>query len=135
MSNKDTYHDVVIRALIKDGWTITGQQVRAFVGRRRLWIDLEAVKGEQNLAILIEVKGFETSPSQVEELYGAVGQYAVYKVALMINNVDAPLYLAVPTTAHQGILSEQLGREVVKQVGIKLLVFDPEAEEIVQWLS
>jgi len=41
--------------------------------------------------------------------------------------------MAVPTAAYEGILSEEIGRQVVLRAGIKLLIFDPEAERITGW--
>jgi len=44
------------------------------------------------------------------------------------------LFIAVPTTAYAGILSEDIGQQAIARVGINLIVFDPIAEEIVQWI-
>jgi ribulose bisphosphate carboxylase small subunit len=74
MPAKDRYHDTVVRALIKDGWTIASEQVRLRVPGRRLWVDIRAVKADASVSILVEVKGFENAPSQVEYLAGAVGK-------------------------------------------------------------
>jgi hypothetical protein len=71
---KDRYHDTVKRALIKAGWTINSEQVRLKIGSRNLWIDIQASKSEHPFVILVEVKGFENSPSSVEELSNAIGQ-------------------------------------------------------------
>jgi len=134
MPAKDRYHDTVKRTLINNGWMIIDEQVKIEIGRRRLWIDVQDRKAKQNLAILVEIKGFENSPSSVEELFQALGQYVVYQVALMSMNSPLPLYLAVPRAAYDGILSEPLGQGVIKQVGMKLMVFDPIHEEIALWL-
>jgi hypothetical protein len=72
---KDRYHDVVVRALIKAGWTITAEQIVIILAERRLWIDIQAVKASESRAILVEVKGFENRPSPVESLVEAVGKY------------------------------------------------------------
>ena len=76
---------------------------------RRLWIDIRASKEAENLAILIEVKGFEGMPSPVEYLASATGKYAMYRVALDYLKIDLPLYMAVPDAAYRGILSEAIG--------------------------
>jgi hypothetical protein len=130
---KDRYHDTVRRALIKAGWTIDDEQVRLKVGRRNLWIDIQASQSG-DFVILVEIKGFENSPSSVEELSNAVGQYIVYLFALATKQIPSQLYLAVPDAAHNGIWIEELGQGLVERVGIKLLVFDPIAEEIVRWI-
>lgn len=134
MPTKDHYHETVKRALIKDGWTITQEQFKVTIERRRLWIDVLARKTDQNLAILVEIKGFENSPSSVEELAKALGQYVMYQVALSVKDIDLPMYLAVPITAYRGIFAELLGQSVLKWVNMKLVVFDPLHEEIVLWV-
>lgn len=85
-------------------------------------------------AVLVEVKGFENSPSSVEELSDAVGQYSVYLFALAAKRIPTPLYLAVPHAAYEGIWIEEIGQGLIEQVGIKLLVFDPLAEQVMRWL-
>lgn len=133
MPAKDRYHDTVKRALIKDGWNIIEEQVKPNCGARRLWIDLLAGKSDRNL-VLIEVKGFESSPSAVEELANAVGQYIIYQAALAARNQVVPLFLAIPNVAFFGILSEVLGQQVRQHTGIHLLVFDPIEEKVIEWL-
>jgi hypothetical protein len=59
MPAKDRYHDTVVRALVKDGWSITGEQVELVADERRVWVDIEAAKEVEALIILVEVKGFE----------------------------------------------------------------------------
>ena len=134
MPAKDRYHDVVVRALIKAGWTITAEQIAIILTERRLWIDIQAVKASESRAILVEVKGFENKPSPVESLAEAVGKYVLYRVALDYIEITTPLYLAVPTVAHEGILSEEIGHQAIIKAGISLVVFDPVKEEITQWL-
>jgi hypothetical protein len=134
MPAKDRYHAVVVRALIKDGWTITDEQVAVILGERRLWIDIEAVKASQHLAILVEVKGFEHMPSPVDYLADAVGTYVLYRAALDYGEVGTPLFLAVPTAAYEGILNEDIGRQAIAKAGMNLIIFDPVKEEIRLWI-
>jgi len=117
---------------MKDGWTILREQYKLPVGQRRLWIDVHAAKDTQ--VILVEIKGLESSPSSVQELADALGQYVMYQVALAANEISIPLYLAVPEAAYQGILSEELGRLVLQHSKIKLVVFDSEHEVIIRWI-
>lgn len=44
-----------------------------------------------------------------------------------------PLYLAVPADAYAGVLAEELAQRFLEREDVKLIVFDPELEEIVQW--
>ena len=53
MPAKDRYHDVVVRALAKAGWTILEEQVALSMPTRRVWIDIRASKGTDNVSILV----------------------------------------------------------------------------------
>lgn len=44
------------------------------------------------------------------------------------------LYLAIPLKAYHGIF-EEMGRAVVDEVEMKLIIVDMEKEEIVEWLG
>jgi hypothetical protein len=132
---EDRYHPTVIKALTKNGWKITGQQVSLKVSKRRLWVDIEATQANGTVIILIEVKGLE-GRSLVNTLANAIGQYILYKAALKYLEIDTKqLFLAVPTAAHNGIFSEPLGKQVLIEADSKLLVFDPGTEEIVEWIT
>jgi hypothetical protein len=132
---KDRYHDTVLSSLRKAGWTITSEQVALVVKKRRLWIDIRAEKDSEALAILVEVKGFENTPSPVEYLANAAGKYSMYLGALDYLESTLPLYMAVPLSAYNGILSEEIGKQTLRRVGMRLIVFDSEREEIVQWIE
>lgn len=121
MPAKDRYHDTVIRALQKSGWTLITEQVAIIVEDRRLWIDIRASKQTENMAILIEVKGFEGMPSPIEYLANATGKYAMYRAALDYLRIDLPLYMAVPDEAYRGILSEEIGKQTLKHNKVRLL--------------
>jgi hypothetical protein len=131
---KDHFHDTVKRALVKDGWTITGEQVKIIVEDRNLFVDIEVTNATSGLVVLIEVKELDNVPSPVEALASAVGKYFLYRWALDDSGISIPLYLAVSRATFHGILSEKLGMLSVDQGNILLAVFDPEREEIVQWL-
>jgi hypothetical protein len=133
MAAKDKYHDAVVRALKKAGWSVTSQH-ELIVDGRTLYIDIQATKDNRQIIILIEVKGFENMSSPVTYLSNSVGQYVLYRVILEDGGLDIPLYMAVPDAAYHGILSERLGRIAIERLKIKLLVFDPVMEEILQWM-
>src|SRR5258708_22099615 len=132
MPVKDRYHDVVRDALIIDGWRIIKEQVLISTGTRRLFVDIQAARRTQPTAALIEVKGFA---SPVDALAEALGQYLLYKFAIDYAGLDLPLFLAVPLSAYQGILSEPIG-VYARQVGkIRLMVFDAISGRIVEWIG
>ncbi len=132
MPAKDRYHDLLKRALIKDLWSITDEQVKLKIGDRRLWIDIEAEHLTENRLILVEVKEM-VSASQVDDLANSVGQYLMYKVALESKNISVPLYMAVSTNTFRGILSEEIGQLMLERFEISLIVFDPDSEVITEW--
>ena len=134
MPAKDRYHDIVVRALRKDGWTIEAEQVKFVLVERRLWIDIRASNVSQNAAILVEVKGFENMPSPIDFLANAAGKFVLYQAALDYLRVTTPLYIAVPEAAYNGILSEQIGQQVIQKADIQLVIFNLEREEITQWI-
>ncbi len=134
MPVKDYYHDVVARALIKDGWTITDEQVKVIVDERNLYIDLEATKDSTGLIILVEVKELDDVRSPIEALANAVGKYFLYRTSLDDKGINTPLYLAMSVAAYHRILSETIGKLAVGHGRISLLIFDPEQEEVVRWI-
>jgi hypothetical protein len=133
MPAKDRYHDAVVRALVKNGWTITTEQMLVRFVERRLWIDIQAAKASEQLVIVVEVKGFESMPSPVDYLADAVGKYVIYLCALDYARLDARLYMVVPIVAYEGILNEEIGRRAIRKANIDIMVFDPEREEVIRW--
>jgi hypothetical protein len=129
---KDRYHDRLKRALIKDQWLITDEQVKLKICDRRLWIDIEAEHQTERTLILVEVKEM-MSASQVDDLSNSVGQYLMYRVALESKNIPISLYMAVSTSTFQGILSEEIGQLMIERFQIALIVFNPDSEVITEW--
>ena len=134
MPAQDKYHSTVKRALVKAGWTIIGEQVPFKIEDRYFFVDLRVARNRNQLVILLEIKGFESSPAQGTLLMEAIGQYRVYLSVLALANENIPLYLAVPILAYNGILTEVIGQQVLQDNQVRLLVFDPESEEIVKWI-
>jgi hypothetical protein len=62
MPERDVYHQVVIRALHKDGWVITHDPLTLRLGDARLYVDLGAEKlieaTKQGRYIAVEIKSF-----------------------------------------------------------------------------
>ena len=98
MPRKDKYHDDVRIALIKDGWTITQDQMTIS------WVDdpyypdlaaervIAATKGIEKIAV--EIKSF-SSGSLNSDFYEAMGQYETYSMALEELEPDRRVVLAV----------------------------------------
>ncbi len=131
MPAKDDVHEAAVNSLIADGWAITKQHIAIMVDKRRLFVDIRAAR--QSETIYVEVKGFEAD-SQANALGEALGQYLLYRFAMDYVGLEVPLFLAVPISAYEGIWSELLGKITLQGGRIKLIVFDPEKQELVQWI-
>ena len=139
MPARNAFHHVVVAALVADGWTVTHDPLPLRVGDRDLHVDLGAERpliGAERGAekIAVEVQSF-VSPSPVADLQQALGQYLMYRLALVEKHPDRPLFLAVPTEAYNGILSEPLGQLTVIGMNLRLVVFDPLGREVLRWIS
>ena len=138
MPAKDIYHNAVRTALEKDGWIITDDPFKLKWGLRELFVDLgakkllAAEKGEQK--IIVEVKSF-ISPSAIADLQNALGQYLLYTDILEESTNEYLLYLAIRESTYKEIFSEPIGTLVLKKHKIHLLIFDPNQEEITQWID
>ena len=79
MPAKDTYHDAVKNALIKDGWIITADPYPLEYEDVELYPDLaieKAIENEQQQRkIIIEIKTF-ISQSLIKDFKNALGQYS-----------------------------------------------------------
>ena len=135
MPAKDIYHDAVKIALEKDGWTITKDPLVLQWGAKDLFVDLGAEKllAAQKNHEKIEIKSFVVS-SQVNDLEKAVGQYIVYRNILEEIETDRVLYLAISQKAFRDIFIEPLGSLVLRKNQLHLLVFNPQNQEVIQWI-
>lgn len=138
MPRLDIYHDVVKRALEKDGWTITHDPYKLTAETRKLWIDLGAerlITAEQGTRkIAAETKSF-LGKSDVNDLENAIGQYTLYLLLLEEQEPERELYLAIPEFVYNTIFSERIGQVLLERKRIRLLVFDRYKEEILQWIE
>jgi hypothetical protein len=135
---QDIYHNQVRNALINDGWTITDDPFSIVYKGTRVYADLAAEKpfaaqkGERK--IVVEVKVFN-SPSPMSELEKALGQYGIYRTFLKRLSPERELFLAVARDIWQDFFSKPAVQDIVSDHQIALLVFDPETEEVVEWIS
>jgi hypothetical protein len=136
---RNVYHDAVVHALTADGWTITHDPLTLSFGGRDLFVDLAAermaVAAEKaGQRIAVEIQSF-LSPSPVRDLQEAVGQYGIYKAILVETDPQRLLYLAVPRPVHEGLLSERFGQLVIRQLDLRVLVFDGVTERVITWIG
>jgi hypothetical protein len=137
MPARDTYHQTVRNALIKDGWSITHDPLHLFWGGTKVYIDLGATKflaaekGEQKIAI--EVKSF-LSPSKIHDLEDALGHYFIYEEVLLRKEPERVPFIAIPDEAFVRVFEESLGKLFLESKRVNLIIFDPVQEEILQWI-
>jgi len=67
-------------------------------------------------------------------LHGALGQFVNYRLALQSTDSDRVLYLAVPSAAFDEFFQLEFTQQVVATYSVRLIVYDPIEQEIVQWL-
>lgn len=138
MPTRDRYHELVVKALVADGWEITHNPLTLSYGGRDLYVDLGATNGtigaeRHDERIAVEIKSF-LSPSVLADLEAAVGQHAIYRAVLATIEPHRKLFLAVPRRIHEGVLSERLGQLVLQTQQLSLLVFDERTERIDRWI-
>ncbi|MFB2921466.1 MULTISPECIES: element excision factor XisH family protein [Aerosakkonema] len=135
---KDIYHDTVKAALLKDGWSVNDEFFRIAIGSRSVYIDLGAEKiitaEKEDRKIAVEIKSF-LSPSPVQDLENALGQYILYRDGLKRSQPERILYLAIIERVYLDFFQEEIAQMVVQNNQIKLITFDSEKEEIIQWIG
>lgn len=138
MPAKDIFHDCVKAALIKDGWEITHDPFSLRIGKKDLFIDLGAEKllaaEKNNQYIAVEIKSF-IGPSGMRDLETAIGQYVVYQNVLSVTAPERLLYLAIRESIFVNFFQDELGKLLLERQSLKMLTFDPESEEVIQWIS
>lgn len=138
MPAKDIYHDIVRRALEKDGWTITHDPLRLQAGIHKMFVDLgaekllAAEKGERKIAV--EIKSF-VSKSEINDLENALGQFILYKDVLEETEVQRTLFLAIRQSVFVSIFEDEIGKILLRKKRVNLIVFDELSEEVLQWIS
>jgi hypothetical protein len=138
MPAKDHYHETVKNALIKDGWTITHDPLTLRLSKKKLYIDLgaeqliAAERSDQKIAI--EIKGFHRA-SDIKDLEDALGQFVFYATFLSRQEPDRVLYLAIPELVRQSVFEEEVGATLLEDNLLRIVSFDPEKEEIIQWMT
>jgi hypothetical protein len=126
MAQRDSIHDAVKAALVKDGWEITDDPYVIAYGERFLFVDLGAEENQEvvgnfigavraNVRIAVEIKELR-GQSVIVELEQAIGQYVLYR--LLLNRVDPErkVYLAVPGKAYRELFTEPIGELVINDL-------------------
>jgi hypothetical protein len=139
VSRRDTHHDAVKRALIKDGWTISHDPLRLSYEGASVSTDLGAEKaiadGERIAVeiIAVEVKDFD-GDQMMSQFEKALGQYNLYRILLKMTEPDRVIFLAVKQDVFDGFFQRPIIRLATNEEKIKFLVFDEIKEEIIKWI-
>ncbi len=134
---KDKYHQLVVEALQKDGWTITHDPYKIQLNDINYYeIDLGAERmiaaEKNNQKIAVEIKSF-LRESVISDFHTAVGQFINYRVGLQEVEADRILFLALPLIAYKRIERLPLLLKTIEHSDIKLLIFDPNKIKIAKW--
>lgn len=138
MTAKDLFHTAVKRGLEKDHWTITDDPLELEWDEVKVKIDLAAERliaaerGEEKIAV--EIKSF-IGTSAISDFHVALGQFLNYRIMLEVNQPDRQLYLAVPLDTYETFFQSQFAQTAIERYQLKLIVYEPIAEELVQWRS
>jgi hypothetical protein len=102
----------------------------------KLEIDLAAEKvlaaQKAGKKIAVEIKSF-LNTSVITDFHAALGQFLNYRLALQMSESDRMLYLAVPIDTFESFFQEKFTQEAVKLHQIKLIIYDPVKEVVVEW--
>ena len=138
MPAKDIYHDTVKRALIKDGWKITAENLQLPWGGTQTYIDIIAdevfVAEKEGRKIAVEVKSF-VGKSNLSELEKAVGQFIIYRFAMRKEDAERELFLAVGEKIYNKLFVNADVIELIEAENLKVVVFNESKEVIVRWIN
>lgn len=136
---KDVFHQQVKNALIKDGWNITHDPLTIRISEAvKLQIDLAAESAlaaeRDSEKIAVEIKSF-IGDSDISAFHTALGQYLNYCQALEEQEPDRSVYLAIPVETYQDFFQLPFIQRALKRYQVKLITYDPQQEEIKQWIN
>jgi Holliday junction resolvase-like predicted endonuclease len=138
MPAKDIYHDTVKNALIKDGWTITAENLQLPWGGTQTYIDIIAdeifIAEKEGRKIAVEVKSF-VGKSTITEFEKAVGQFIIYRFAIRKREPERELFLAVELQVYDEFFVNPDVIELIESEDLKVIVFDLSKEVIVRWIN
>lgn len=137
MPKKDLYHIPVRDALNNDGWTITHDEYTLQYKGKQVYVDLAAEKPiiaeKDKHKIAVEIKTFG-SYSPMTELERAIGQYGIYRTFLKQLSPERELFLAIAQDVYEDFFQHPAIQDIVEDHRLNLLVFDPDAKEVVEWI-
>lgn len=73
--------------------------------------------------------------SALSAFQDAVGQYLSYVLALESEEPNRVLYLAVPQAVWKSFSKLEFTQKIIVRFNLRILVFDHDLEEVVQWIE
>lgn len=138
MPAQDAFHHQAKNALKNDDWDVTHDPFSFRIGREPFHIDMGAEKiigaEKHGRKIAVGVKSF-LGASFAADFHTAVGQFINYRSALRREGPNRVLYLAVTEHIYSRFFIGRFAELVVKDEGLRLIVFDINKEEIVEWIE
>lgn len=138
MPARDRFHNAVKTGLEKQGWKITHDTLTVSFELGDMYIDLGADKilaaERENQKIAVEIKSFFNT-SAISEFHTALGQFINYRLALSEQEADRTLYLAVPIDSYTSFFTIRLVQNIIKTYKLKLITYQPETEDIIEWIN
>lgn len=138
MSTRDLFHNAVKRGLEKENWKITDDPLELEWEEVKVKIDLAADRliaaDRDEEKIAVEIKSF-IGTSAISDFHTALGQILNYRIMIEVNEPDRLLYLAVPLETYATFFQSRFAQVAIERYQLKLIVYDPVSEEVVQWIS
>lgn len=138
MSRRDDLHFPLRRTLEKDGWIITSDPLILVLGQTLLKADLGAEKlftaEKEGRKIAVEIKDFDAS-SVISELEKTMGQLQLYQWALEGQEPERQLFLAISQAVYIKHFQKPIFQIAIQRSKINLLIYAPEQEVIIQWIT
>jgi XisH protein len=138
MSKKDLFHEAVKRGLEKDQWQISDDPLELSWDEVKVKIDLAAERliaaNRGTEVIAVEIKSF-IGTSAISDFHTALGQFLNYRLILEELDPQRELYLAVPTETYKTFFQSRFAQAAIERHQLRLIVYSPITEEIVQWIK
>jgi len=138
MAQRDSIHDAVKNALIKDHWTILREQLYLEYGDVLGVVDLEAEKPleaeKEGRLIAVEVKSF-SAPSTSHTFGQAMGQYLLYRSLIKWTGRSHAVYMAISEETYLDTFQRLGIRQLVNEHQIFLLVVRISTGEVIVWIE
>ena len=138
MLTQDLYHDIVRDALRKDGWRITHTalqlKARAESRTRELWEGPWLIADKDERKVAVAVSSF-VGRSNLADIIQTWRQLGLSRPQFHAMDSDRVVYLAVRQATYSACFGGTEGDLLLEKEHMQLIVFDPRAEAIVQWVS